>query len=80
MRLSSPVHALEVVLKLSVCFPRHGVGQTLASLMPCGLESGFRPLREAGNGFGFIVVNVKDGQELGYLEQILHLLGEVQQF
>jgi hypothetical protein len=37
-------------------------------------------LPEAGNGFGFIVVNVKDGQQLGDLQQILDLLGEVQQF
>ncbi len=55
-----------------------------------GLESGRRglgprPLQdisllEAFDSGGFIVLHVEDGVKLGDLEQVVHLLGEVQKF
>jgi len=48
-------------------------------------EVGTLPRRAGGllegfDGGGFVVLHVKDGVELGDLEQIVHLLGEVEEF
>src|SRR5665213_384682 len=43
-----------------------------------GLESNAR-LFVRGDGFRFVIVNVEDGVELGDLQQVLDLLGELQQ-
>ena len=55
--------------------PRDGVRATRQPLLNLGLPLGFL---EAGDAFGFVVVDVEDGIELGNLQKVMNLLGKIQ--
>jgi len=56
--------------------PTTGVRAIRQRLRSLGLPLGFM---EAGDGFGFVVVDVEDGVELGNLQKVMNLLGKIQE-
>ena len=56
--------------------PRTGVRATRQRLHSLGRPLGFL---EAGDAFGFVVVDVEDGVELGNLQKVMNLFGKIQE-
>jgi len=56
--------------------PGTGVRAARQRLHSLGLPLGFL---EAGDGFGFVVVDVEDGVELGNLQKVMNLFGKLQE-
>ena len=55
--------------------PRQRVRATRQALHSLRLQLGFL---EAGDTFGFVVVDIEDGVELGNLKKVMNLLGKIQ--
>ena len=56
--------------------PRDGARATRQPLHHLGLPLSFL---EAGDAFGFVVVDVEDGVELGNLQKVMNLFGKIQE-